>query len=48
MRFSGTEIKKTGSYFIQWTDIYSGIVYGLNFFTEQEALRFLSSCFVSS
>lgn len=44
----GTEIKKTGSYFIQWTDIYSGIVYGLNFFTEQEALRFLSSCFPPS
>lgn len=45
--FTGTDLKKTGTYFIQWKDVYTGRIYGLNFFTEAEALRFLSSCFVS-
>uniref|UniRef100_A0A1X7V0A0 Uncharacterized protein n=1 Tax=Amphimedon queenslandica TaxID=400682 RepID=A0A1X7V0A0_AMPQE len=41
----GTDIKRTGPFFVQWKDIYTGKVYGLNFFTESEALRFVSSCF---
>lgn len=43
---AGTDIKRTGPFFVQWKDIYTGKVYGLNFFTEAEALRFISSCFV--
>lgn len=46
--FSGTDIKQTAPYFIQWCDVYSGKVYALSFFTEGETLHFLAGCFVST